>query len=302
MLMTGLPVAAALLFLATEASEARVEASRPVCGPESIDDVRGSRPKSVRRHLETAQSIAAPGVGALSLGPGILVPVPDLPLAGVMVVAHNDSLGIVVLRFAGPSEPRVTINYAANSTLAAAASQFGVSPSQLIEDYVIAPGLPNCGDKVAVIHHALSEVGLALAIMVDTKRADVVWNEAPLRISAVATTPANRLARSAVVEIDSSQGRIVAIDWSESALQNEDLSGLITGHWIPQSGVRQDLEELSSAIAVGSYEAVLAAGSRLAAACLTKIGQERLACGAALTMLERERTGRDHSASEPAMD
>jgi hypothetical protein len=220
------------------------------------------------------------------MGVDVSLPLPDLPLAGLIVVARGDDLAIAELRFGGPSRPRVSINFALDSTLNGGSEQFGVTPRQVLTDYLTAPGLPNCSDTLGLAYHALGESALAVSSQAGIEQTDVVWRDAPLRIAFAREHGENPRSRSAVVEIGGSDMRLIAFKWSEAAIPDTDLARFITGNWTPLSAPRHDFEVLADAISVGSYEGMLAVASEITVPCMTKFRSESVSCSAALAMIQ----------------
>lgn len=271
------------------------------CPPDDLFEPGRTAPLSVIRNGDRPSTIAPSGIAALRIGPDVLVPVPDLPLRRVVVGQLKGRLLVVLLQFDGEPEIRVTVNPGMYATVKPMAQRFGVSLGSMIRDYLRTTEWPPCSDTPAIVYRASAERAFSLATSLTSTGATVHWNDVPLRVG---ITPAEGLATrsAAILELAGPDRRLVRVEWTVPSLAGVELAELTASQWNPQPNRRSDLDALGSAIAVGTYDAVMSSAIDAGVPCVTRYNEMSVDCAAALAMIDRQRPAAADSSMRGAED
>ncbi len=272
------------------------------CPPEDVFEPGRTAPSTVVRNGDRPSFVAPPGIAALRIGPDVLVPVPDLPLRGVVVGQIRGRLLLVVLRFEGDPEIRVTVNPAMYANVKPMAERFGASLSDMIRDYLSTTEWPPCSDMPAIVYRASAEMALSIATSSATTDAKVHWNDVPLRVGIAAAEGREARDSTAILELAGSDRRLIVVDWTTHSIEGVDLAELTANRWSPQQIRRSDLDALGGGIAVGTYDAVMSSAMDAAVPCVTLYNEMTVDCAAALAMIGPQRPTSSDSSMRRAED
>jgi hypothetical protein len=256
------------------------------CPPEGVFEPGRTAPSTVVRDGDRSPFIAPSGIAALQIGPDVLVPVPDLPLRSIVVGQLRGRLLLVVLRFAGEPEIRVTVNPGIYANVKPMAERFGVTLSDMISDYLSTTEWPPCSDTAAIVYRASAEMALSIATSSASTDAKVYWNDVPLRVGITAAEGREARGSTAILELPGSDRRLFVVDWTTHAMEGVELAELNANRWSPQPIRRSDLDALGGGIAVGTYEAVMSSAMDAGVPCVTRYDEMMVDCAAALALID----------------
>jgi hypothetical protein len=272
------------------------------CPPEVVEALEAGAPPLIIRRSELPTSAAPTGTTALSLGPDVLIPVPDSPLRSMLVAPIKGNVGIIVLNFDGEPVQRVTINLGMHANLAELAVPFGVSPGEMILHFLESTAAPPCSDRAAFVYHHSADLALRLVGLIGSDEAVLHWADGPLRVSFSPGNSESKRDRTALYEITVPDRRVVVVAWAKDTLPGLELTELITGDWLARPASPPELDAIAASIKVGTYDAVLSAAADLGVSCRTRYEDAHMDCTTAVALLKQKASSAADASPSSAKD